>query len=483
MLLHNVATLWIGIVAIALHRENHMSDEDMLALDEVLQGVVELAENVPFLILNMDGSIRHASKGALSLHGGRLEVDMISLELGDEHGLNVKGIGPFLQHCQSGELAFFHRADGKQDAFRVFVRPTPVRFPKLVLLRLEPVELPVSAEQGVEILSPSQYPNRTEFHGMWTRAQKMVDLFQIVERVAENDVTVLVRGESGTGKEKVARAIHAMSRRSNRPFVAVNCAALTPTLLESEMFGHVKGAFTGAVRDRAGLFEQANGGTILLDEVAELSLELQAKLLRVLQERSFLPVGGNVPKSVDVRIISATHQSLRQAVAEGRFREDLMFRLRVVPLWIPPLRERREDLELLTSLFLEQLGEMGRHCFSRIHPSAMQALLDHTWPGNVRELQNVLEYASAVGTGDLLLVSFLPPEFREPVMRRIDPELPPVTTQLQMSRNSSPVSSEKERILQALAETNYKKGDAAKLLGMHRTSLWRKMKAYGLAER
>lgn len=460
-----------------------MPDTEVWEVDEVLEGVAELAGDVPFIALNMDGSIRFASSGAAELRHGQLTLGESTLHMSGDTSFLSSGLGTFLQHCKPGEFTIFQSPKGWQRAFRIFVRSVPVRFPKLVLIRLEPVELPVSSGEGVGILSPNDYPNKTTFHGMWTRSQRMVDLFQIIQRVAENDVTVLVRGESGTGKENVARAIHQMSRRADKSFIAVNCAALTPTLLESEMFGHVRGAFTGAVRDRAGLFEQANGGTILLDEVAELSLELQAKLLRVLQERCFTPVGGTVSKNVDVRVISATHQSLRQAVAEGRFREDLMFRLRVVPLWIPPLRERREDLELLMSLFLHQARKIGRHRFTRIHPSAMQALLDHTWPGNVRELQNVLEYASAVGTGDLLMLAFLPPEFREPRATLFDSQLPPVTTQRQMSRNSSPLSSEKERILQALAETNYKKGDAAKLLGIHRTSLWRKMKAYGLAER
>lgn len=457
-----------------------MGPDKNQAVDEILIAVTELAGNVPFMVLNMDGSVRHASPGASELCKGSLEIAGTVLHLADESGRLSPSLAFFLD-CQPGEFAIFRSFEGWQRGYRVFSRPAPLENPELVCMRFEAVDMPVASSQGVEIMEPEEYPNKTEFFGMWTRSQKMRDLFQIVARVAENDVTVLVRGESGTGKEKVAQAIHAMSRRSSRPFVAVNCAALTPTLLESELFGHVKGAFTGAVRDRAGIFEQANGGTILLDEVAELSLELQAKLLRVLQERTFTPVGGTTPKSVNVRVVSATHQSLRQSVAEGRFREDLMFRLRVVPLWIPPMRERREDIELLVSLFLKQLGEMSRHRFRRIHPAAMQALLDHSWPGNVRELQNVLEYASAVGTGELLLVSFLPPEFREPVTQSRDGGvLPPVTTQLQMSRNSLPISSEKERILQALNETNYRKGEAAKRLGMHRTSLWRKMKAYGL---
>ncbi|HAA58322.1 MAG TPA: sigma-54-dependent Fis family transcriptional regulator, partial [Myxococcales bacterium] len=250
-----------------------------------------------------------------------------------------------------------------------------------------------------------------------------------------------------------------------------------------ELFGHVKGAFTGAIRERVGLFERAEGGTIFLDEIAELPKDLQAKLLRVLQERTYVTVGGSHPKHANVRVISATHQSLRQAVTDGAFREDLMFRLRVVPMWIPALRERREDIELLASTFLLRLGDSGRHKFKRIHPKAMQSLMDYQWTGNVRELQNVMEYVSVVGSGDVLTIDLLPPEFRES-RRRAQHIFPQATPELQddaFAESSEPwPTSERELLVRALASANGKKGKAAEILGMHRTTLWRKMKEYGL---
>ena len=192
------------------------------------------------------------------------------------------------------------------------------------------------------------------FHGLLSRSPGMRDVFQIIENAAETEATVLVRGESGSGKELVAKAIHELSARHKAPFLAINCAALSSNLLESELFGHVRGAFTGAIKDHNGLFQRADGGTLFLDEVAEIPLELQAKLLRVLQERNYTPVGGDRSINVDVRIVAATHRSLREEVKRGRFREDLMYRLRVVPIFIPPLRERREDISLLIWHFISQ---------------------------------------------------------------------------------------------------------------------------------
>ncbi|MCB9639173.1 MAG: sigma-54-dependent Fis family transcriptional regulator [Myxococcales bacterium] len=403
-------------------------------------------------------------------------------------------VGALFERMWQGETLLYENADGEQRAFRIFTQPLPQVSPTLLLMRLDPTRLSYSRD-GVELLSHEKYSGMMPFHDLWTRSTKMKELFQIIERVAEIDVTVLVRGESGTGKERVAQALHSMSKRANKPFVAFNCAAFTPTLLESELFGHVKGAFTGAIRDHQGLLAAADGGTIFLDEIAEMPLELQAKLLRVLQERVYTPVGGTQPRSVDVRLISATHRSLRQAVMEGSFREDLMYRLRVVPLWIPPLRDRREDIEPLLSLFLQQLSSARRHIFSRIHPAAMQALLDHPWPGNVRELQNVVAYASAVGSGDTLMLSFLPPEFREsdawhqgskPPEERY--EVKPIKPLMERSSSSdeldldSPSLAESERnaILDTLRRHHWRKGRAAEELGMHRTTLWRKIKEYGL---
>ncbi|MEO1271227.1 MAG: sigma 54-interacting transcriptional regulator, partial [Myxococcota bacterium] len=207
------------------------------------------------------------------------------------------------------------------------------------------------------IQKPDQEP--TTFHGMVTVSPQMLELFALVERVARTDSTVLVRGETGTGKEMVARMLHAMSNRSSKPLKAINCATLTPELLASELFGHVRGAFTGAIRDRRGLFALAHGGTVFLDEIAEIPMEIQARLLRVLQERTFVPLGATEPVSVDVRLVSATNTSLRQAVEKRMFREDLMYRVRVVPLFLPRLTEREGDVEALTWTFIERFNARG----------------------------------------------------------------------------------------------------------------------------
>jgi transcriptional regulator with PAS, ATPase and Fis domain len=308
------------------------------------------------------------------------------------------------------------------------------------------------------------------FQGLLSRSPAMQAVFQIIRNAAETEATVLVRGESGSGKELVAKAIHDLSARRNAPFLAINCAALSSSLLDSELFGHVRGAFTGAVKDHSGLFQRAHGGTLFLDEVAELPLELQAKLLRVIQERNFIPVGGDRSIDVDVRIVAATHRSLREEVKMGRFREDLMYRLRVVPIFIPPLRERREDIGLLIWHFIQLHNADNLRKIEKIDPQAMRTLLDYAWPGNIRELHNVVEYAFAVGRGTTLRCSELPPEFRE--QRNIEPQ----------PMQNTPLSATEEdaAIRQALEQSNGKVSLAARALGMSRATFWRKRKIYGV---
>ncbi len=308
------------------------------------------------------------------------------------------------------------------------------------------------------------------FHGILSRSPQMQPVFQIIKSAAKTDVTVLVRGESGTGKELVACAIHSLSSRCNKPFIAINCAALSLNLLESELFGHVRGAFSGAIKNHSGLFNQAERGTLFLDEVGELPLELQAKLLRVIQEKTYTPVGGTKSYKADVRLVAATHRSLRQEVKEGRFREDLMYRLRVVPIFLPPLRERREDINLLLAHFIELHNQKGFRQIETIDPEAMRVLLDYPWRGNIRELQNVLEYAFVVGQGTILRLSELPPEFREVTL----------STQGTINISHHKFDNEKNAIEQALRDCHGKITQAAKLLGMSRATFWRKRKNYRL---
>jgi transcriptional regulator with PAS, ATPase and Fis domain len=317
------------------------------------------------------------------------------------------------------------------------------------------------------------------FHGMWTQSPNMREVFRVVERVAADDVTVLVRGETGTGKELVAQALHALSSRSLGPLRAINCAALPANLLESELFGHVKGAFTGALRDTPGHVQLAHKGTLFLDEVAELPLELQAKLLRVIETHTVIPVGGREPIPVDVRVVSATHRALRQEVEAGRFRADLMYRLRVIPIFIPALRARPGDIELIATKLLSEMSPQRRRKVERISGPAMALLRQHPFPGNVRELRNVLAYAYAMGDGPVIVPSDLPAELHG---AQVDPELvaQPVVP---MAPQSVPAqSAEALRIKAVLERAGGNRHRAAQVLGVSRVTLWRRMRDLGLLQ-
>jgi DNA-binding NtrC family response regulator len=305
-------------------------------------------------------------------------------------------------------------------------------------------------------------------------------VFETIQKVAETDLTVLVRGESGTGKELVAQALHHRSPRAKRPFVAVNCAAISRELVESELFGHEKGAFTGADARRVGRFEAAEGGTIFLDEIGDMPLETQAKVLRVLQERSFERVGGTRPIEVDVRVVAATHRDLEKEVREGRFREDLYYRLRVVVVEIPPLRERPEDLPLLVARFLEQVAKrLGRER-KPIGQGALARLARHPWPGNVRELRNVVEQAAVLASGgeiaeaDLRLdAAALPP----------GKALPPEHAATFADAKKLAVEQfEREYLLRALRQSGGNISRAAESIGMVRQSLQQKIRELGLRD-
>jgi len=315
-----------------------------------------------------------------------------------------------------------------------------------------------------------------QFHGLWTTDPQMKRLFRLIEKVAQDDVPVLVRGETGTGKELVAAAIHRASPRRDGPFRAINCAALPGNLLESELFGHARGAFTGAVKAVPGHIQLAHHGTLFLDEVAEVPLELQAKLLRVLETREVVPVGAREPIPVDVRIVSATHRSLQEAVAEGRFRGDLMYRLRVIPLFIPPLRERPRDIELLVERFVAEMNTTRRRHIEHVSPGATRALERHLWPGNVRELRNALAYAYATGDGPILELVDLPPELAD---RDLGPLLD-ITALAPAAPSAQPSDAEAKRIQRALDKSGGHREHAAQLLGMSRVTLWRRMRELGL---
>jgi len=304
--------------------------------------------------------------------------------------------------------------------------------------------------------------------GLVTRSPQMLELIRIVETLSRSEATVLITGESGTGKEVLARAVHTRSPRHEGPFVAVNCAALPGGLLESELFGHVKGAFTGADADRVGRIQLATRGTLFLDEIGDLPPELQVKLLRVLQERQYERVGESTSRPFDARVIAATNVDVDEALASGQLRADLYYRLRVVPLHLPPLRERMDDLELLCRTLLQRIGsETGRAL--RVSPDALRRMSGYSWPGNVRELENALRYATAMCPGQTIGVEHLPQPIGDPRSSEAAPAAP-----------AAPASEEASRIRAALEEHHWRRADAARALGISRTTLWRRMQALGL---
>jgi transcriptional regulator with PAS, ATPase and Fis domain len=314
------------------------------------------------------------------------------------------------------------------------------------------------------------------FAGMIGASPAMLRVFQLIEHLQASDATVLITGESGTGKELVAQGIHANSPRALKPFVAINCAALPSELLETELFGHVRGAFTGAVRDKVGRFEVAGEGTLFLDEIGDLPLPLQVKLLRVLQERVYERVGDTAPRLFRARVIAATHQDLVGAVAARRFREDLFYRLNVVGLHLPPLRERKEDLELLVTHLLDRFCRQHKRSLL-LSDGALRALLSHDWPGNVRQLENALEFATTVCRGTTIQVTDLPPEVARHGRGALAPGTPPEASSpgapLAPSLDAYPSNDE---ILAALRQCRNRRAQAAKLLGVSRTTLWRRLR-------
>jgi DNA-binding NtrC family response regulator len=305
------------------------------------------------------------------------------------------------------------------------------------------------------------------------KSEEMMNIFKLVDKVAGTDSTILIYGESGTGKELIARAIHCRSNRANGPFVSINCGALPESLLESELFGHVKGSFTGAIRDKEGLFKVAQGGTFFLDEVGETSPTIQVKLLRVLQEREVIPVGGTNPIKVDVRLVAATNADLEKRIKMDRFRPDLYYRLNVIPVQLPPLRKRRDDIPLLVNHFLTKFNEsLIPEKQKGITKESMEMLIGYDWPGNVRELENVVERATILEDSKNITVQSLPDKFlhREPSSQRLITDKAQVTLE----------ELEREYLIQVLDDTNWQKKKASSILGINASTLYRKIQRYGL---
>ena len=317
-----------------------------------------------------------------------------------------------------------------------------------------------------------QLKKKDDYKEIIGKSDEIQQVFQLVDKVADTDSTILICGESGTGKELIAKAIHYRSGRSSQPFVSINCGALPESLLESELFGHVKGSFTGAIKDKDGLFKVACGGTFFLDEVGETSPAIQVKLLRVLQEREIIPVGGTTPIKVDVRLVAATNADLERAVQEDSFRADLYYRLNVIPIVIPPLRDRRDDVELLVDHFLKIASE--KTCRKRtISKETMELLINYDWPGNVRELENIIERALILEEGDEITIDSLPDKIRNHSQQRRKI----VMEKAQMTLEEL----EREDLISVLEATGWQKKKASSILGINASTLYRKIQRYRLS--
>jgi len=319
--------------------------------------------------------------------------------------------------------------------------------------------------------------NSYTFADMIGKAPSMQKIFEIVPVVADSEATVLIEGPTGTGKDLLAKVIHNVSKRAKKPMVKVNCAALPDNLLESEMFGYVKGAFTGADRDKPGRFQEADGGTIFLDEIGDLPLSLQAKLLRVLEDKEFYPLGGRKTTRVDVRIIAATNQGLERLVEEKELREDLFYRLNVIRVELPPLKERRGDIPLLIEHIMKRLNAVKETPINKISEEAMEVLLNYDYPGNIRELENILEHALIICQDKVIERRHLPLSLQRKALPAVSPETP--------VSEVAPLGqfSEKQRIIEVLKHNNWHRGKTARELNMDRTTLWRKMKKHNLSTR
>ncbi len=357
----------------------------------------------------------------------------------------------------------------KSDAYDYLTKPLDIEELKILVakaLRFHQLE-----QENVYL--KERLNDRFDFSNILGRCSAMNRLFETMALVAPSEATLLIEGESGTGKELIANAIHQNSPRSERPLIKVNCAALPETLLESELFGHEKGAFTGATARKQGRFQLAHKSSIFLDEIGEMAPTTQAKILRVLQEREFEPVGSTQTIKVDTRVIAATNKNLEEEISAGHFREDLYYRINVVVLQVPPLRERREDIPLLADSFLKQYAQKNNRPIHGFTPRAVDLLMRHDWPGNVRELENVVERAVIMSRGDMIT----PLDFPE-MLKNLDNELQASHVDLTPGRSLKEV--EKDMILHTLAETGGNRTHAAKILGISRRTLQLKLKEFGI---
>jgi len=350
--------------------------------------------------------------------------------------------------------------------------PKPLKLAEMEVILSRAIEKKRTQDELLRLKTEVQ--DREGLRGIIGQSKAMQTVFHLLRRVAPTDSTVLILGESGTGKEVIANAIHGLSQRNERPLIKLNCVAIPEGLLESELFGHEKGAFTGALAARPGKFELAHSGTLFLDEIGDMSAQTQAKVLRVLQEREFERVGGTRTIKVDVRLIAATNKDLSKEVKEGRFREDLYYRLNVVSISLPPLRERREDIPLLVDFFVEEANRKLRSPVYEVSKDALKVFMDYSWPGNVRELKNVIERAAILSDNGILRVEHLPPNLQG----KEGFVLPAVKAPASFKQTME--GAEKETILSALERANWVQIEAARLLDLTPKNLWAKIRKHGI---
>ncbi len=465
--------------------DSRRSLEDRLAELEAERIALFAQSGVPMLVTDpSDGAVYEANAAAAELF--RCTPDQLvgapvdSVLLGGLDALPGGSLGRLGDPDESDQLVALSCRDGRTRVARLNRCRMSRSMHELELLVLVPVQLRDSRRPSGRIrrsrVEEATHQAETEFPEIIGRSPEIRNACRLVGKVARAPTTVLIEGESGTGKELFARAIHFHSPRAEGPFIRVNCAALTETLLESELFGHVRGAFTGAIRDREGRFRRADGGTILLDEIGSMCMAGQSKLLRVLQEGEFEPVGSSATRTVDARVIATTNVNLKAAVREGRFREDLFYRLRVINLELPPLRERPEDIPLMAMSFASRYARQLRKEIDGFHPAAIEALLGHSWPGNVRELENVIERAVLLEERSLIQSTTL----------QIGPEgssdSPSEDPPSNLSLRERLHLIERQIVVQTLQQTNWVRKDAAEKLGIDPRNLGYFLKKHDIRE-
>jgi DNA-binding NtrC family response regulator len=460
-----------------------MSRPLLLVVDDelpVLKVVERLAAKVGFDVM----ACANGASALRALMKRPADLAMVDLHMPDVNGLDLlRQIRAQVPSCEVILMTAYAAVDSAVEAIKLGAREYLTKPFDFDRLRQVLVEIREELERRAALLAlENQVAQKLEYCGMLGRSPAMQDVFSLIQRLAPHAKVVLVHGETGTGKELAARAFHAAGPRRNKPFVTINCSAVVDTLFESELFGHVKGAFTGAVDTKAGLFETAHTGTLFLDEVGELPMAVQAKLLRALENGEVQRVGSLQPKKVDVAVIAATNRDLRAEVAAGRFRGDLFYRLNVVGVTLPPLRDRREDIPYLTAAFIRQYAERLDKPLTGITPSAERVLLNARWDGNVRELKNAIERACILAEGATLSERELAGAFGvEPTSASLRARL----KEADAAHGDSPAALydlEREHIVEVLRQVSGNRMAAAKVLGISRRALYRRLERHHIVD-